>query len=176
MATAKGQTGFTLIELVLTIVIIGIAGVGIGSALAFNLSHQSDGMEYARTAALAQAYIEEIVAKRYDENTPAGGVPPCSTATTPCSSAANFDDGEARAAFDDVDDYDNLDESPPLHLDGTVRAEYARYRVRVNVSYASAAQVTALGLTDTTDAKVITVTVNPPGGNTTSFSVTRANF
>ena len=162
--------------MVLTIVIIAIAGVGISTALAFNLRHQADGFEYAKTAALAQAYMEEILAKRYDENTPLGGVPPCSPATTACSTVANFDDGESRAAFDDVDDYDNLDDLPPLNLDGTARTEYARFRVQVQVAYASAAQVTALGLTDPTDAKVITVTITPPAASPTSFSVTRTNF
>ena len=112
---AVSPRGFPLVELVLTIVIISIAGVSIFAALSFNLRHQSDGLEYARTSALAQAYIEEIMAKKYDETTPTGGVPPCSPATTACTPSANFDEGETRLQFDDVDDYDGLDDLPPLN-------------------------------------------------------------
>ena len=170
------NSGFTLVELVLTIVIIGIAGLGISTALSFGLQHQSDGLEFARSTTLAQAYIEEIMAKRYDETTPLGGVPPCSAATIACSNAINFDDGESRAQFDDVDDYHNLVEQPPLNVDGSVRTAFARYTVAVQVNYASSAQVTALGLNDATDAKVISVTVTPPAASPTTYSVVRTNF
>ena len=170
------EVGFTMVEMVLTIVIIGIAAVGISSSLALSLRHQSDGMEHARTQSLAQAYLEEILAKRYDENTPLGGVPACSPATTGCSIAANFDDGESRAQYDDVDDYHNVDDLPPVHADGTARVEYQRYRVQVSVSYASATQISDLGLTDPTDAKLVTVTVTAPAASPVAFTVTRANF
>ncbi|MEM7099035.1 MAG: prepilin-type N-terminal cleavage/methylation domain-containing protein [Pseudomonadota bacterium] len=176
MAVAKYAAGFTLVELVLTIVIISIAGVSIFAALSFNLRHQSDGMEYARTSALAQAYLEEIMAKKYDETTPLGGVPPCSASTTACSASGSFNDGEARAQFDDVDDYDGLDDLPPLHVDGSVRYEYERFRVQVSVNYATTAQIAALGLAGATDAKVVVVTVTPPAASPTSFAVTRTNF
>ena len=172
----KQNQGFTLVELVMTIVIIGVASVGITAALGFGLRHQSDGISYARSVTLAQAYMEDIMGKRYDENTPIGGVPACSPSTTPCSLAANFNDGESRHQFDDVDDFNGVDDSPPLNVDGTDRDAFARYRVQVNVAYANAAQISGFGLTDTTDAKIITVTVTSPGTNPLTFQAIRTNF
>ena len=168
------SAGFTLVELIVTMMIVSFAVLGITYALSFAFSHQSDGMWQARTVALAESYIEEITARRYDENTPLGGVPPCAPATLACSIPGP--DGEPRAAFDDVDDYDGLDESPPRDADGGVRAGYEGYRVQVQVTYASVAQITALGLDDSTDAKLVTVTVTPPMASSMSFPVLRSNY
>lgn len=170
------RRGFTLVELVLTMVIISIAVLGVMSSLSFAVSHQSDGLWQAKAVALAHSYFEEIDARRYDENTPNGGVPPCSVATVACSSAVNFDDGEARAAFDDVDDYDGLNDSPPLDPLGATRPGYERYRVEIDVAYVDAAQVIALGLDEASDAKLITVTVTPPNGAALTFAQLRGNY
>ncbi|MEQ8857038.1 MAG: prepilin-type N-terminal cleavage/methylation domain-containing protein [Pseudomonadales bacterium] len=170
--TASG--GFTLVELVVTMVVISIAVLGIGQALAFAFTHQSDGIWQTRSVALAETYIEEIMARRFDEATPVGGVPPCAPAAVPCSAVGS--DGETRAEFDDVDDYDGLDEQPPLDMDGNPRPEYARFRVQVSVGYPDAAQVAAFGLDDASDAKLVTVTVTPPGEATMRFPILRANY
>jgi len=171
---SEQHSGFTLVELIVTMMIMSFAVLGITYALSFAFSHQSDGLWQARSVALAQSYIEEIMARRYDENSPLGGVPPCSLATVACSAVGN--DGETRATFDDVDDYHGLDESPPRDADDAVRAGYTGYRVQVQVAYADAGQIAGLGLDDTTDAKVITVTVTPPVASPMSFPVVRGNF
>jgi len=62
-----------------------------------------------------------------------GGVPPCSPATVPCTAVGI--DGESRAEFDDVDDFDGLDEQPPLDVNGNPRAEHANYRVQISADY-----------------------------------------
>ena len=67
--------GFTLVELVVTMVVISIAVLGISYALSFAFSRQSDGLWQAKSVALAESYLEEIMARRYDEVTPLGGVP-----------------------------------------------------------------------------------------------------
>lgn len=168
--------GFTLVELIATIAILAIAAIGISSALAFAMRHQADSMTDAKVVALVQAYSDEIMAKRYDENTPLGGLPACSTATTPCSSAAAFDDGENRADYDDVDDFDGLDDAPPRQLDGTPLTDYASYRVQVNVRYPTPAQASTLGVASSTDAKIIDIVVSDGSGSQQTFSVVRANF
>lgn len=170
----ESQRGFTLVEAVVTMVVISIAVLAVGQALAFAFSRQSDGLWQAKAVALAESYMEEILARRYDEAAPVGGVPPCAPAAVPCSAAGS--DGESRARFDDVDDYHGLDEQPPLDVDGNPRSDYASYRVQVSVVYADAAQVAALGLDDPSDAKLITVRVTPPGEGPMAFSVVRANY
>lgn len=162
--------GFTLVELIVTMMLISTAVLGISYALSFAFSHQSDGLWQSKSIALAESYLEEIMARRFDETTPIGGVPPCA----PCS--APGPDGEARTGFDDVDDYDGVDDLPPLDALGNPRLEYDGYRVQVAVGYPSAGQVAALGLDDATDAKLVTVTVTPPGGSAMDFSVLRGNF
>ncbi len=177
MFAAKPLTqGFTLVEMIVTILIIAIASVGITSSLSFALRHQSDGIWRTKAIALAEAYAEEIMARRFDENTPIGGLPPCSATTVPCSADADFDDGETRANFDDVDDYHNLNEAPPVDAMGIARSGYNNYRVQIQVAYASAAQVVALGLTQPTDAKVVTLWVTPPGQPRLEYNLVRGNF
>jgi MSHA pilin protein MshD len=166
--------GFTLVELVVTMVVISIAVLGIGQALAFAFAHQSDGLWQAKAVALAESYVEEIMARRYDEAAPVGGVPPCAPTAVPCTSVGN--DGETRSQFDDVDDYHGLDEQPPLDANGNPRTAYAAYRVQISVAYMNAAQVAAYGLDDASDAKLVTVTVTPPGEGPMAFPVIRANY
>lgn len=170
----SADRGFTLVELVVTMVVISLAVVGISRALSFAFAHQSDGLWHAKSVALAEAYLEEIMARRYDEAAPVGGVPPCAPAAVPCSAPGS--DGEPRAEFDDVDDYHGLDELPPLDADGNPRAGYPGYRVQVSVAYADAAQVAAFGLDDSSDAKLIVVRVTPPNQATLSFPVLRTNY
>ena len=168
------ERGFTLVELIVTMVVVSIAVLGMTYALSFAFSHQSDGLWQAKGVALAESYLEEIMARRFDETTPLGGVPPCSPATVPCSAIGA--DGEARDEFDDVDDYDGVDDLPPLDIHGNPRLEYAGYRVEVAVAYVDAAQIAALGLDDATDAKLVTVAVTPPGQSTMEFPMLRTNF
>lgn len=166
--------GFTLVEMILTMMLVSIAVLGMSYALSFAFSHQSDGLWQAKSVALAESYIEEIMARRYDEATPVGGVPPCSPTTVACSAIGA--DGEVRVEFDDVDDYDGVDDLPPVDVNGNPRAEYAGFRVRVDVAYADAVQVAGLGLDATTDAKLVTVTVTPPGQSDMSFPTVRGNY
>lgn len=171
----RSSSGFTLVELIITMAVISVAVLGITYALSFAFAHQSDGLWQAKSVALAESYLEEILSRRYDESTPLGGVPPCSAATAACSSVLGAD-GESRAEFDDVDDFDGVNDLPPLDADGLPRPQYATYRVQVSVAYASAAQVAALGLDNPQDAKLINVTVTPPGGTPLDFPVLRGNF
>lgn len=168
------QTGVTLVELIVTMMLISIAVLALSNTLAFAFSHQSDGLYQVKSAMLAKSYLEEISARRYDENTPVGGVPPCSAATLACSVPGS--DGETRAQFDDIDDYHGLDETPPVDALGNPLDGYNGYRVEIAVSYADAAQIAAFNLNDATDAKLITVTVTPPGNSSVRFPMLRANF
>lgn len=174
MRPAVSNRGFTLVELIITMTVVTVAVLGISYALSFAFSHQSDGLWQARAVALGEAYIEEIMARRFDETTPLGGVPPCSPTTVACTGPGP--EGETRAQFDDVDDYHGVADAPPVDADGNVRADYAGYRVDVTVAYATPAQVASFGLDANTDAKVVTVTVTPPAGGPMAFNVVRGNY
>lgn len=190
MSSRSRQQGVTLIELVAVIVIMAISLAGVTAAISSAISRSSDVMLETRAVALAQSYLDEILSRRFDENSAPRGIPPC---RANCTVAGSFgpDAGETvRADFDDVDDYHNLDEGyqqtdPLQDAEGNERLDYENFRVRVSVRYlqlgvaeAEENLATELNdLTDAQDAKLITVTVShveqPDGW---MFSVYKANF
>lgn len=184
------QKGVTLIELVVVIVILAIALYGVTTSLSGALSRSSDVVPQTRALALAQSYLDEILSKRFDEHSVPRGIPPC---RTNCTDAVDLglDGGEAtRDEFDDVDDYDGLDEGFEQAValqdaEGNNRAGYDEFRVRVSVRYLDLGgggveeglATEPNDLTDAQDVKLITVTVShasePDGWK---FSAYKANF
>ncbi len=171
---ARVSRGFTIVEAIISMVIIAIAALAMTSVLSLAFSHSSDSLLHTKTAVLAQIYVEEIQGRRFDEMTPVGGTPPCSPATVACGAIGV--EGESRTGFDDVDDYHGLDETPPRDALDQPMPEFDGFRVQVAVAYATPGQVTAWQLDDVTDAKVITVTVTTPDGSAREFSAVRGNF
>jgi len=168
MMAPVSEKGFSLIESILTIVIISISLVVLISAWSGAAKRSGDPFWHAKAAYLGQAYIEEILTKRFDENTPVGGSPPCSSVS--CSGTLG-PESETRSQYDDVDDYHNLSESPSENALGIVRPEYQRYRVAVQVTYAGAdfsRPVRTL--------KKIVVTVTPPDEAPQRFVAYRGNY
>lgn len=160
------QTGVTLVEMVVVIVILAIALTTLTQML--SQVTVSGAYTYDETMAieLGQSYISEIIGRRYDENSPLGGIPPCG-APSAAACSTSFNDGESRASYDDVDDYDGLDELPQ-RVDGSggveAREGYANFRVAVSVSQA------------TSTAKRITVTITQPNSETIDLTVYKTNF
>ena len=68
------QQGFTLIELILTIVILGFAAL-ILIPLVESIIHSPDPMIRQKAVSFGQALMDEVISKRWDENTP---IPPLS--------------------------------------------------------------------------------------------------
>ena len=185
------QKGLTLIEMVLTIVILAISLIIITSMLSSGVGRSSDTTLEIRSAALAQSYLDEILSKRFDEMSHPRGIPPC---RSNCTILANFgpDSGEDdRSDYDDVDDYNGLDQGqgqtdPLQDSTGAERAGYENFRVRVTVRYMDIAAsgteenlgVASNDLDDNEDAKVITVTVNYLNSGTEgiAYSAYKTNF
>ena len=61
----KLQRGMTLVELVITIVVIGIAAAAMFSAMASITGRSADPMLRQQSLALAEAYLEAISARAY---------------------------------------------------------------------------------------------------------------
>ena len=115
------QSGISLIELVIFIVIMSVALTGITLIYINTTRYSADPMVRIRSIELAQSTLEEILLKAYDNATPVGGgcvhftansrcpvgTPPNPTAATEAV-GLRTDFGEAnRPLFDDVDDYNN---------------------------------------------------------------------
>lgn len=161
------QRGATLIELVMTIVILGIAIAGVVGAFALISGRSADALNQTRAVALAQLYMDEIITKKFDEATPQGGVPKYTGA---CHIGP--DSGETRSTFDDVDDYDGLTDSPPSSVQSALD-DYNGFSVAVTVSCAGSELGAGIA---SADGKRIDLTITAPGGQTFSFSAYRVNF
>lgn len=167
--------GFSLIEMIVSIVTLGVALTAVAVLIYPAIEESPEPAVQIRAVELGQAYLDEILGKRYDANTGQGGTPRCDSSdpgAQACTAALGPEAPETRALFDDVDDYHGLDDSPPVDALGNARGRYARYRVQVQVSYAGS----ALGLADERDAKRVDVTVTSPLGDQFPFSAYRVNF
>ncbi|HEX4909838.1 MAG TPA: prepilin-type N-terminal cleavage/methylation domain-containing protein [Permianibacter sp.] len=174
-AVGRPPRGFSLIELIVTIVVTAIALTALGVGLLAANQASVDPVVSMRAAALGQAYLEEILSKRFDENNGLGGVTRCGETGQPaCASSLGPDSGESRQTFDDVDDYHGLDETPPQNALGETESRYDGFRVQVAVVYGGS-DFSAWGLT-AADSKRITVTVTAPIGGQFVFSAHRGNF
>lgn len=132
-ARRNRQGGVTLVELILSMVIISIALAGIFSVINLTVSHSADPLVQHQAVAIAESYLEEILPRNY-------------------AGAASG----SRADFDDVDDYNNLTDNGVHDQNGATVAGLAQYTVTVSV----AAPAT---LADGVNAKKITVSVSGPG-------------
>ncbi len=142
--------GFTFVELVISLVVIGLAVSGVLLIYTTTVTRSADPLVRQQALAIAEAYVEEIVSRHYGD--PDGA------------------DGEAaRAEFDDVNDYDALS-GAPTRPDGSTAglAALADYTVDVSVSDGSA----ALGVT----AWRVDVTVTHTSGVSVSLWSYRASY
>ncbi len=109
------ESGLTLVELVVSMVIISIAISGT-MLTAIQVSRGSaDPQTQHQAALIAEAYLEEIMLKAVDDPD------------------ANDTEGTNRALFDDVDDYDGLNEAPTLQTGGLTESLLAGFQVQVAV-------------------------------------------
>jgi len=140
------QGGVTLVELILSMVIISIALVGIFSVINLTVSHSADPLVQHQAVAIAESYLEEILLQNY-----AGGA------------------SGSRADFDDVDDYNNLTDNGARDQTGTAVAELSHYTITVSVAAPAS-------LAGGVNAKQITVNVSGPGVASLSLVGYRADY
>ena len=113
--------GVTLIEMVIFIAIISVAFTSIIMVFINTGKDSADPLVKIRTIELGQSFLEEILLKKFDENTPVSGACVDFASNTRCSGAPNGETvlqadtdpitliTESRGTFDDVDDYHNLE-------------------------------------------------------------------
>ena len=149
------QRGLTLIELLIFIVIVGIAATAILSVFG-NLTRSSASLLPDKQAqAIAAGMMQEILARTAF----------CGASTPADPSNPGGPDGvETRATpFNNVNDYNNFDSNLMggiQFVDGTSLAAWLpSYRVRVAVNGNATVATVGGG-----DAMVVTVRVNPPTG------------
>jgi len=139
------QHGMTLVELVIAIVIVGIAAAALYSAMASITGRSADPMLRQQSLAIAEAYLEEILAEDFLDPTSHTQCPP-----RPAT----------RAGYDNVCDYVSLDDVGARGADGALIAGLQDYRVRVAVTPQAFNGLSAAA------ALQVVVTVEAPDGQT----------
>jgi MSHA pilin protein MshD len=149
--------GFTLIESIVVIIVLGIAMVTITSFLTPQVASSADPQYQNRSVALGQSLMNQILARGFDHNSDFdGGIMRCgdfdySACTGYRSLGVDIDDEHKGkpATFNDVDDYigcwyTDTTESDctslftyPLAniLDEEIDDSYANFRVEISVFY-----------------------------------------
>lgn len=144
----SSDSGFTLVELIVAMVVISIALVGVMSVINYTTSHSSDPVLRQQAIAIAEAYMEEITLKNY--------VDPDA-------------DGEgSRALFDDVDDYNGLADSGAHDQNGNAISGLENYAVAVVVQNLTNWEGIA--------ALKIDVTVTDPAGENLTLTGYRTDY
>jgi MSHA pilin protein MshD len=109
------QQGATLVELLVSIVIVSIAAASVLGVLSMNTGASADPMMQHQAAAIAEAYLEEILLR-------------------PVADPDGIDGEAIRAAFDDLDDYNGLTDSGAADQFGAPIPGLAAYDVNVSVT------------------------------------------
>jgi MSHA pilin protein MshD len=189
------ERGFTLIELIMAIVLLGFVSL-IMVPLVNSIRHSPDPLIRQRGLALGQALLDEITAKKWDENAPLGGGPICTpespdqatrpslidnclTTATPVASLGS--DGESRVDYDDVDDYQGLTSTDNFVDQNNASFTLKGYSRSVQIDYitSTAATVTAttpVALGTTSDTKRIVVSVTTPSQETLVLVALACNY
>jgi MSHA pilin protein MshD len=160
----NGASGFSLIELVITIVIIGIALSALSGSLFSAVGRNADPLWQSKATHLSQAYLDEILAMRYQENSALGG------GSVGTCTIGGADAGEtSRSLYDDVDDYNGLTENADF-LDTSTTSNYSGYTVSINVECKDHTYV------DSNSSKLISIIITSPTNQTLAFSAFRADL
>lgn len=202
----KHTSGISIVELIIFILVMGIAFTGVMSVFVNAQRYSADPMIKIKTIELAQSFMEEILLKSYDERTPTHGGCVDNMANTRCGPAANipdagaptnadfdFEPGETRRLFDDVDDYHNIaycgtggaadaactaacvdliDEQ-----ENNIAAEYPGFGICIRITFDGNGINSGAGIAVlNNDAKRIDIILTDPRGSDLTFSAYRTNF
>ena len=191
------SSGFTLLELIMTIVILGFTSL-ILVPFFQSISRSPDPMLRQRAISLGQAMMDEIMSKKWDEETPNGGSPICShesnatrASIANCSRRAGdigLDSGELttdRSNWDDVDDYNDFPvetdtfkdlENNAFTMTGYTRSVTVEYIPSDSNPIEAANPAGATSQSSSTDTKKIVVSVTSPLNETFNFVAISCNF
>lgn len=146
----RSERGVTLVELVISITIVSIASAAVLGVMTITTRGSADAMVRYQQVAIGNAYLEEILLKSFVD--------------------PNCVDGEgARAAFDDIDDYNGLTNAGAQDQFGNPLDGLGQYNVTVAVAS------TMLGNPANLPSLQATVTVSHPAGAPMVFAGYRTN-
>ncbi len=153
------RTGFTLIEVLVTVVVLAIAASAIMNVFISTVRSSADPLLQQQAVSIAAAYIEEIQSQHFADPV---------QAETGAAEA-----GETRATYDDVQDYNGLSDVGAKDQNGNAINGLSDYTVDVSVSGATLSGASTIAATD---AMRIDVTVTHPAIGPLKLSGFRTNY
>lgn len=158
--SSKCSRGFTLVEMVITIVIVSVGLTGVLAAFSSTVRSSADPVIHKQMLAVAEELMEEILLKPFAVS----GAAPANSAVN-CGVA-----GAIRVAFDDVSDYQSYQTNGVCNIDGEAVQGLADYDVRVVIDAAASLGTLAGG-----SVKKVTVTITH-SADTISLVGWRTNY
>ena len=147
---SAAESGFTLVEVILTILIVGVGLVASFRTLPVILQVSDAARKSIVAQRLATDLLAEIAMLPFED--PDG---------SPVFGPEDDEETDTRADFDDIDDYDDWSASPPQKKDGREETDCAEYQRSVTVVYVDVSDFDTIIAEETTsDAKRITITVS----------------
>lgn len=155
-ATRKFPAGFSLIEVIVFIVIVGVALAGVVSVLNLTVSHSADPMLSRQAIAVGEAFIDEILTRSFGN-----------------AAGTNVD---PRSNFTGVDDYNNYASTGIKFRNGTGISGLTQYSVQVSVAPTGAPLGPGGNQVPAGQMKLVTVTVTAPNGTIYPITAYKANY
>ncbi len=178
--TARYQSGISLVELIIFIVIVSVAVAGVLSVMNITARHSADPLIRKQAQAIAESLLAEIelqpftycdptdanaaIATSNSSGNPVGSTAGCAA----LPEALGPEPGESRYSmttpFNNVNDYNGFSMSPIVDITGTPVAGLGNYSASVAITPLTAALTPATFSPDTVAVLQINVTVTT--GNT----------
>jgi MSHA pilin protein MshD len=171
------QSGLTLIELVLFIVIVGIAVAGILGVMSLTTKNSADPLRRKQALMIAEGLLEEVEAAKFSFCDPTADNPTTATSAADCTVKEEFgQESTSGRPYDNINDYvDKANEAQPafdvggILSDANLRAidvqgYSATLTIRPSTLGPSASPIGSTGTSADTDVLRITVVVTYDNG------------
>lgn len=176
--TKRGQQGFTLIEMIMFIVIVGIGVAGILSVFNTSVKSSADPIVRKQAVAIAESLLEEILLNAYCDPSTVNNatVPPTCGTQTAHTLGADAD----RKPYDKVMDYNTYKTTAGVRgfVTNTPTPGLENYNITPAVvvdCVANVGDAAAATCADTTFGRIV-VSVTDPQNNVISLTGYRGNY
>lgn len=171
--------GLSLIELLVFIVVVGVAVTGVLSVFSMNARASVDPAIRKQALAIAESLLDEVLSKPYTYCDPDDANADTATSAAGCAAtpetALGPEAGETRYSnvtpFDNVNDYDGFSMNPIRDITDTAVTGLGAYTATVQVQPAGAFNGLPAG-----ETLLVTVTVSAPGNQTVALSGYRTRY
>lgn len=147
------QSAFTLIEIIVTIIVIGIAATALLSVFTNLVRGSADPVIQQQATTIAEAYLEEIMLREF--------------ADPQVAESGGAEAGETRPVYDDVQDYNSLGTTQVRDQNDNPIVALSAYQVTVTVNAAVLSGVAAMQ---------IDVSVNHPATGAIQLTAFRTDY